>query len=71
MYILGLRCGQFPIFFNFIDNYHGIHIIVGVAIGGKDVVYVHRCQSYLATTTKIQKLLQIAINKRFMDQANK
>jgi hypothetical protein len=42
-----------------------------MAIGGKDVVYIRQCQSYPATTTKIQKLMQIAINKRFMDQANK
>jgi hypothetical protein len=68
MYILGLRCGWCPVFFNFIDKYHGIRIIVGLAIRGKDVVYVRQCQSYPTPTTMIQKLMQIVINKRFMDQ---
>jgi hypothetical protein len=41
VYILGLRCSWCPAFFNFIDKYHGIRIIVGVAIGARMFVNVN------------------------------
>jgi hypothetical protein len=53
---------------SFIEKY-GTHIIVGVVIGGKDVVYVRQHQSSPATVTEVQKLMQTVADNRFLGQA--
>lgn len=54
--------------FRFIEKY-GTHVIVGVKMGGKDVVYVK--QQYVSSlqTAEVQKKLKDVANKRFSDSS--
>jgi hypothetical protein len=61
--------GGVPAFFSFIERY-GTHIIVGVTIGGKDVVYVRQHQSSPSTVAEVQKLMQSVADRRFLGQAD-
>ncbi|KAH8939025.1 hypothetical protein BDL97_15G015400 [Sphagnum fallax] len=55
---------------SFIEKYV-THIIEGVVIRGKDVVYVCQHQSSPATVTEVQKLMQTVADNRFLGQANR
>jgi hypothetical protein len=61
--------GGVPAFFSFIERY-GTHIIVGVTIGGKDVVYVRQHQSSPSTVAEVQKLMHSVADRRFLGQAD-
>lgn len=50
----------------FIEKY-GTHIIVGVKIGGKDVVYVKQQHSSNLQPTEVQKRLKEMADRRFQD----
>ncbi|XP_022762753.1 MACPF domain-containing protein At4g24290-like [Durio zibethinus] len=50
----------------FIDTY-GTHIIVGVKMGGKDVVYIKQQHSSTLQPADIQKRLKEMADKRFLD----
>jgi hypothetical protein len=54
---------------SFIERY-GTHIIMGVTIGGKDVVYVRQHQSSPSTVAEVQKLMQSVADRRFLGQAD-
>lgn len=50
----------------FIEKY-GTHIIIGVKMGGKDVVYVKQQYSSPLQTIDVQKRLKDVADKRFSD----
>ncbi|CAI9766472.1 unnamed protein product [Fraxinus pennsylvanica] len=50
----------------FIKKY-GTHVIVGIKIGGKDVVYAKQHHSSLLKSTDVQKILKDVADKRFSD----
>ncbi|KAE8690764.1 MACPF domain-containing protein [Hibiscus syriacus] len=50
----------------FIETY-GTHIIVGVKLGGKDVIYIKQQHSSTLQPADIQKRLKDVANKRFLD----
>lgn len=50
----------------FIETY-GTHIIVGIKIGGKDVIYLKQQQSSQATSVDIQRFLTVVSEARFSD----
>ncbi|CAM6021048.1 unnamed protein product [Sphagnum balticum] len=54
---------------SFIERY-GTHVIVGVTIGGKDVIYVRQHQSSPSTVVEVQKLMQSVADRRFLGQAD-
>ena len=49
---------------SFIEAY-GTHIIVGVKIGGKDVLYLKQQQASTLTSDELQKLLSEVSDDRF------
>ncbi|CAJ2676763.1 unnamed protein product [Trifolium pratense] len=53
----------------FIERF-GTHVIVGVSMGGKDVLYVRQDKSDLHDPASIQKLLTETASMKFMDSAN-
>jgi len=54
----------------FIERF-GTHVIVGVSMGGKDVLYVRQDDtSNHHDPDRIQKLLTETANMKFMDSAN-
>ncbi|XP_057848199.2 MACPF domain-containing protein At4g24290 isoform X2 [Cryptomeria japonica] len=50
----------------FIEKY-GTHVITGVKMGGKDVIYVKQQYPSNLKTTEVQKLLKTIADKRFSD----
>ncbi|XP_027340118.1 MACPF domain-containing protein At4g24290-like [Abrus precatorius] len=54
----------------FIERF-GTHVIVGVSMGGKDVLYVRQEDTSYLLPTSIQKLLKDTANMTFMDSAEK
>ncbi|KAF2303293.1 hypothetical protein GH714_016404 [Hevea brasiliensis] len=51
----------------FIEKY-GTHIVVGVKMGGKDVIHIKQLQKSNAQTPEIQKLLKQVADERFSDK---
>lgn len=56
----------FVFFSRFIEKY-GTHIIVGVKMGGKDVIYVKQQHSSSLQPADVQKRLKSIADKRFLD----
>lgn len=52
--------------FRFIEKY-GTHIIVGVKMGGKDVIYVKQQHSSSLQPADVQKRLKAMADRRFLD----
>ncbi|XP_051114874.1 MACPF domain-containing protein At4g24290-like [Andrographis paniculata] len=50
----------------FIENY-GTHVVVGVKMGGKDVIYVKQQHSSMIQTVEVQKRLKDVADKWFSD----
>lgn len=53
-------------YFRFIDTF-GTHIIVGVKMGGKDVIFVKQQHSSTLQPADLQKRLKEMADKRFLD----
>ncbi|KAK6932601.1 Membrane attack complex component/perforin (MACPF) domain [Dillenia turbinata] len=53
----------------FIEKY-GTHIIVGVKMGGKDVIHIKQLQSSNLQPTDVQKLLKKLADDRFLEDAS-
>ncbi|XP_068638233.1 MACPF domain-containing protein NSL1-like isoform X1 [Aristolochia californica] len=53
----------------FIEKY-GTHIIVGVKMGGKDIVHIKQLKSSSLQATDVQKLLKKLADERFCEDAN-
>ncbi|ESW31348.1 hypothetical protein PHAVU_002G231000 [Phaseolus vulgaris] len=53
----------------FIEKY-GTHIIVGVQMGGKDVVHIKQTKDSDLTSTEVQKLLKQLADERFSEVSN-
>lgn len=56
-------------FSRFIEKY-GTHIVVGVKMGGKDIVHVKQLQNSKLEPAELQKLLKQLAEERFSDNAN-
>jgi len=56
-------------FFRFIEKY-GTHVIVGVQMGGKDVVHIKQTKNSDLTPTEVQKLLKQLADERFSEVPN-
>ncbi|KAL1364628.1 hypothetical protein HN51_012777 [Arachis hypogaea] len=52
----------------FIERF-GTHVVVGVSMGGKDVIYVRQDDPSYLHPTSIQKILNDTANNKFMDSA--
>ncbi|KAL0384623.1 UNVERIFIED_CONTAM: MACPF domain-containing protein [Sesamum radiatum] len=48
-------------------NKYGTHVIVGVKIGGKDVIYMKQQHSSSLQPSEVQKRLKVIADKRFLD----
>lgn len=69
MLIRGLSFFFFNLFFHcsrFIETF-GTHIIVGVKMGGKDVIYMKQQHSSTLQPADVQKRLKEMADKRFLD----
>ena len=65
--MLGFVAYTSDCFFNrFIDTY-GTHIIVGVKMGGKDVIYAKQQHSSKLQPDELQKRLKEVADKRFVE----
>uniref|UniRef100_A0A5B6YGJ0 Putative MACPF domain-containing protein NSL1 n=1 Tax=Davidia involucrata TaxID=16924 RepID=A0A5B6YGJ0_DAVIN len=53
----------------FIDKY-GTHIVVGVKMGGKDVIHIKQLQNSNLQPTEVQKLLKQLSDERFSEDVN-
>lgn len=53
-------------FVRFISKF-GTHIIVGVKMGGKDVIYMKQQHSSSLQPAEVQKRLKVMADKRFLD----
>ncbi|KAI8525551.1 hypothetical protein RHMOL_Rhmol13G0239100 [Rhododendron molle] len=53
----------------FIEKY-GTHIVVGVKMGGKDVIHIKQLQSSSLQPTEVQKLLKELADKRFSEDGS-
>ncbi|XP_058197782.1 MACPF domain-containing protein NSL1 [Rhododendron vialii] len=53
----------------FIEKY-GTHIVVGVKMGGKDVIHIKQLQSSSLQPTEVQKLLKESADKRFSEDGS-
>lgn len=53
-------------FFRFINKF-GTHVIVGVKMGGKDVIYMKQQHSSTLQPADVQKRLKVMADKRFLD----
>ncbi|KAF5474440.1 hypothetical protein F2P56_006339 [Juglans regia] len=53
----------------FIEKY-GTHIIVGVKMGGKDVIYIKQLETSNIQPTEVQKLLKQLADQRFSEDGN-
>lgn len=56
--------------FRFIEKY-GTHIVVGVKMGGKDVVHIKQSKSSDLQPTELQKLLKQLADERFSEDSNR
>lgn len=54
------------LFLRFINKF-GTHVIVGVKMGGKDVIYLKQQHSSPLLSTDVQKRLKVMADKRFLD----
>ncbi|KAI3456236.1 hypothetical protein Pfo_012899 [Paulownia fortunei] len=54
----------------FIDKY-GTHVIVGVKMGGKDVIHIKQLQNSNLQSTEVQKLLKQLADERFCEDGNR
>lgn len=50
----------------FIDKY-GTHVVVGVKMGGKDVIHIKQLQNSTLQPTEVQKLLKQLADQRFSE----
>lgn len=57
------------LFSRFIETY-GTHIVVGVKMGGKDVIYLKQLQNSNLEPTEVQKLLKQLADERFSEDVN-
>ncbi|XP_022847572.1 MACPF domain-containing protein NSL1-like [Olea europaea var. sylvestris] len=55
--------------FRFIEKY-GTHVIVGVKMGGKDVIHIKQLQSSSLQSTDVQKLLKQLADEKFAEEVN-
>ena len=53
----------------FIEKY-GTHIVVGVKMGGKDVIHIKQLQNSNLQPTEVQKLLKRLADERFSEDVN-
>ncbi|KAL5989885.1 hypothetical protein ACLOJK_010780 [Asimina triloba] len=53
----------------FIEKY-GTHVIVGVKMGGKDVIHIKQQQNSLLQPTEVQNILKTLANERFFQDVN-
>ncbi|KAI8001252.1 MACPF domain-containing protein NSL1 [Camellia lanceoleosa] len=53
----------------FIDKY-GTHVVVGVKMGGKDVIHIKQLQNSNLPPTEVQKLLKQLADERFSEDVN-
>ncbi|XP_052202226.1 MACPF domain-containing protein NSL1 [Diospyros lotus] len=53
----------------FIDKY-GTHVVVGVKMGGKDVIQIKQLQNSSSQPTEVQKLLKQLADERFSEDVN-
>lgn len=53
----------------FIEKY-GTHVIVGVKMGGKDVIHIKQQQNSLLQPTDVQKVLKKLADERFSEDVN-
>lgn len=58
-----------PDILRFIDKY-GTHIIVGVKMGGNDVIHIKQLQKSNLQPTEVQKLLKQLADERFSEDVN-
>lgn len=56
-------------FSRFIDKY-GTHVVVGVKMGGKDVIHVKQLEGSNLQPTEVQKLLKQLADQRFSEDEN-
>ncbi|KAH6773678.1 MAC/Perforin domain-containing protein [Perilla frutescens var. frutescens] len=54
----------------FIEKY-GTHVIVGVKMGGKDVIHIKQLQNSTLQPTQVQKLLKQVADERFSEDGNR
>lgn len=52
--------------YSFIENF-GTHIVVGVNMGGKDVIYMKQQHTSSLQPAEVQKRLEAMADKRFLD----
>jgi hypothetical protein len=57
------------LFFRFIEKY-GTHVVVGVKMGGKDVVHIKQSKKSDFQPTELQKLLKQLADERFSADSN-
>lgn len=55
--------------FRFIEKY-GTHVVVGVKMGGKDVIYMRQLRESNVEQTEVQKKLKQLADERFSEDAN-
>jgi hypothetical protein len=56
-------------FSRFIEKY-GTHVVVGVKMGGKDVIHIKQLENSNLQPTEVQKLLKECADKRFSEDVN-
>lgn len=56
-------------FFRFIEKY-GTHVVVGVKMGGKDVIHVKQLQNSNLPPNEVQKNLKQLADERFSEGVN-
>ena len=56
-------------FFRFIEKY-GTHIVVGVKMGGKDVIHIKQLQKSTVQSPEVQILLKQLADERFSEEGN-
>lgn len=56
-------------FSRFIEKY-GTHIVVGVKMGGKDVIHIKQLQSSILPPVEVQKLLKQLADEKFSEDVN-
>lgn len=56
-------------FYRFIEKY-GTHIVVGVKMGGKDVIHIKQLQNSILQPMEVQKLLKQLADGKFSEDLN-
>ena len=64
---LFLESKAFCSYYRFIEKY-GTHIVVGVKMGGKDVIYIKQQQESPLQQTEVQTYLKRIADERFSDE---